>query len=159
MSRAKAVKLFESTAVGMVRILHAVVPLAEGACGVACGFEAVSDGHLVEIHPLATGGGAEDTAAGVVAAGQKLGASGRADGTDKEAIKAGAIAAQAVDVWRVEVLVAVQAEVAPTLVIGENDNDIGRSGSGDQRQKKDEKLKHESIQRGCGVSTKTRMRV
>ena len=45
----EAVVFVEAAGVGMVGLLDAVVPLAEGAGGVAGGFERLGDGLLVEV--------------------------------------------------------------------------------------------------------------
>ena len=71
----------------MIRILRAVVPLAERAGRVAGGLEGVGDRLLVEVQPLAAGGDAAYAAARVIAAGEKLGPRRRADRADEEPIE------------------------------------------------------------------------
>ena len=110
----------------MIGILRAVVPLAEGAGGVAGRLEGLGDGLLVEVQPLAAGRDAAHAAARMVAAGEELGARGRADRADEEPVEQRAVARQRIDVRRREVGVAVDAQVAPALVVGQDDDDIRR---------------------------------
>ena len=62
---AKAVVFVEPAGVGVIRVLGAVMPFAEGARGVAGRFERVANGLLVQVESLAAGGDAVDAAARV----------------------------------------------------------------------------------------------
>ena len=73
MAAAAPVELLNASSVGMVGILHPVVPLAERTGGIARRLEHVSHRHLVEIHSLAACGRGVNTRAGVVPTGEKLG--------------------------------------------------------------------------------------
>ena len=52
---AKSVKLIKAAAVGVIRILHAIMPLAEGSSGIASDLERIADGLLIKIQPFTTG--------------------------------------------------------------------------------------------------------
>jgi hypothetical protein len=126
----EAIVLLEAAAVGVVGVLRAVVPLAEAAGGVAGRLERFGDRPLVEVEPLQPGRDAAHAAARVPAAGEQLGPRRRADRLHEEALEAGAVLRQRVDVRRAQVGVAVEAQIAPALVVGEDDDDVrpGRGG-------------------------------
>src|SRR5207248_2068149 len=133
----EAVVLGEAAGVGVVGVLAAVVPLAEAGGGVAGGPEGFADGLFAEVEALAAGGDAADAAARVVAAGEVLDPRRRTDRADVEALEGSPVAGQGIDVRRVEVGVAVGAEVAPALVVGEDDDDVRptlRRGRGQARR-------------------------
>ncbi len=129
-TRTEPVELGEAPAVGVVGRLHPVVPLAEGRGDVAGPGKHVADGPFVQVQPLATGRRAVDAAAGMIAAGQELGPRRRTDRADIEAAEAGTVTGQRVDVRGAEVAVAVEAEVTPALVVGQDDQDVGTSRRG-----------------------------
>ena len=124
-SGAEAVVFLNATGVGVIRRLHAVVPLAEGCGAVAGRFEILKHRRLIQIETfLATAGGL-DAGARVVASGHELSACRRADRADVEAVEGHAFRRDAVNVGCAEVGVAVGTEVTPTLVVGQEDNDVG----------------------------------
>ena len=124
-ARAEAVVLVESAGVGMVRPLEAVVPLAEGGGGVAGGLERFGNRGFVQVEAFAARRGAVDAAADVVPAGQEFGPRGRTDRADEEAVQACPAAGQRVETRRGKVRVAVDAQVAPALVVGDDEEDVG----------------------------------
>ena len=65
------------------------------------------------------------TAARVIAARHEFGACGRADGADVEAVKQRTIARQRVDIRCFEVGVAVNAQVAPALIVSHTKDYVG----------------------------------
>ena len=86
------------------------------------------------------GGHAADAAARVPAAGEELGPRRRAHRLHEEAVEPCAVLGQRVDVRRAEVGVAVEAQVAPALIVGEDDDDVRLRLLGTQctdRRKKD----------------------
>ena len=121
----EAVEFVEAAGHGMVGILGAVVPFAEGRRDVAGGVEGVGDRLFVKVQPLGPRAHAMDSAARMVAAGEEFGPGGRAERADEEAIEARTVACQAVQVGRGQVRVAVDADVAPALVVGQDHQDIG----------------------------------
>ena len=121
---AESVVFVEPAGVRVIRVSHAVVPLAERAGGVPGGLEGVAEGFLVEVQTLAAGGGAVDAATRMVATSEKLGTRRRADRADVEAIERGPVAGEGVDVGGLEVRIAVHAEVAPTLIVRQNNHDV-----------------------------------
>ena len=84
---AKAVVLLETAAVRVIRVLHAVVPLAEGAGAVARRLEEIGDGGFVEIEPFAARRRTVDAAAWMIASGEEFGPSWRANGANVKAIE------------------------------------------------------------------------
>ena len=124
-SGAEAVVFLNATGVGVIRWLHAVVPLAEGCGAVAGRFKILKHGRLVQIETfLATAGGL-DAGARVVASGHELSAGRRADRADVEAVEGHAFGGDAVNVGCAEVGVAVDTQITPALVVGQEDNDVG----------------------------------
>ena len=103
-----------SLRVGLKRLRAAMVEYPPGADSAAGGIGA----------SLAAGGRAPHAAARMVAACEKLGPRGRADGADKKPLEESAVFGERVDIRRGEIRVAVNAQVAPALVVGEDDDDI-----------------------------------
>ena len=66
----------------------------------------------------------QHAAARVIAAGEELGPRRRADRADVEPLEQRAVARQRVDVRRREIRVAVDAQIAPALIVGEDDDDV-----------------------------------
>jgi hypothetical protein len=78
-----------------------------------------------EIEPLAAEADVEHAAAGVIPPGEEFRPRRRADRADVEAIEQRAGSGQGIDVRRSQVRVAVNAEIAPALIVGEDDDDVG----------------------------------
>src|SRR5436190_6935518 len=114
----------------MVRILRAVVPFAECAGSVARSLEDFGNGLFIEIEPLTASGDAVDTAARMITPGEKLGARWRANRANVEVLEDRASASERINTRGREVRVAVDAQIAPTLVVSEDNNYIwlGRRG-------------------------------
>ena len=72
MAGAESVEFVESPAVGVVGVLHAVMPLSESGRGVASVLERFCDGRFVEVESLTARRGAVDAAAEMVAASQEF---------------------------------------------------------------------------------------
>ena len=121
----ESVIFVEPAIVGMVGRLGAVVPFAERAGGITVGFEHIGDGGLVGVESALTVADAADARARVVAASEKLSPGRRADVADVEVIKSSPVASERIDVGGGEVGVAVDAQIAPTLIVGEDDDDVG----------------------------------
>lgn len=128
MSRAESIELIKASSIGMVRILHSVVPFAEGSCGVALRLEGFGNRGFVKIETLSAGRRTVDPAANMVASGQELGSRGGAHGTNEEALKLRAVSRERIDMGCFEVGIAVKTQVAPALVVCEDDDDIGLLG-------------------------------
>ena len=123
----ESVKLLESACVGMVWMLGAVVPLAERTGGIAGGLKCLGDRVLVGIEAFLPRGDPAHPAAGVVAPGQEFRAGRRANRVDVIVLEHRAVMRQGVNVWGRQVRVAVKAEVAPALVVGENHDNVRRT--------------------------------
>lgn len=112
----------------MIRPLAAVVPFAEGARGVTGGFQRLGERFFLEIEPFLAGADAAHAGPRMIPAGEHLGTGGRADGTDEETVERHAIAGQGIDVRRGEIGISRHAEIAPALVVSEDEDDIRRRG-------------------------------
>ena len=126
----------ETAGHGVIGPLAAVVPFAEGARGVTARLKGVGEGFLVGVQTFESGGDAAHAAARMIATGEKLGPGRRAHRANIIAIKLRTVAADGVDVGRAGELVAVDAVVAPTGIVGEEDNDVRRTrrcGGGEGR--------------------------
>ena len=84
----------------------------------------LGDGPLVEVEALGAGGDAVDAAARVPAAGEELGPGRRADRLHEEPLEPRPVAGERVDVRGPQVRVPVQAQVAPPLVVRQDDQDV-----------------------------------
>jgi hypothetical protein len=62
----------------------------------------------------------------MITAGKKFRARGRANGADIKAIELRPIAGERIDIGGRKIFIPAQAQVAPALIIGENDHDVGR---------------------------------
>ena len=137
MAGGETVVFVEAAIVGVVGRLCAVVPFAEGAGCVAVGFEDVGNGGLVGIETALAAADAAHAGAGIVAAGEEFRAGRRADLANVEVVKSGAVARQRIDAGRGEVGVAVDAQITPALIVGDEEDDIGAvrtdDGNGQQR--------------------------
>src|SRR5215831_1299638 len=102
----------------MIRKLRSVVPLSESAGRIACRLESLRDCHLIEIEPLGACGDAAHAPAGMVSAGEKLGARRCTDRADVKTVDDRAVAREGIDLRSREIRVAVDAEVAPSLIVG-----------------------------------------
>src|SRR5439155_1892313 len=101
---------------------------------------------LVQIQALPARGDVPHSAPEMVAAGQEFRARRRADRRYEEPVEESAVARQRVDGGRREIRVAVDAQVAPALIVGQEDDDVrapvpdgtfssaGGGGSGDEHQ-------------------------
>src|SRR5207253_4569614 len=101
-----------------------VMLLAESACGVASRLESLGYGHFIQVQPLGAGRYAAHAASRVIAAGEVLSPSRRAHGTDIKTLEQRAVMRQRVDMRRRKIRVAADAQVAPTLVVRQNDDNI-----------------------------------
>ena len=111
------------------------MPLAEGTGAVPGFFEGLRDGDFVHVEAFLTGGNAANTGAGIVSAGEEFGPGGRANTADKKAVEQRAVSGQRVNIRGRKILVPVDAEVAPPLVVRKEDDDIGpRRRDGRQRR-------------------------
>ena len=128
MSRAEAVILLEAAPIGMVWVLHSVVPLTKRGRRVTSFGEGVTDRALVQVHSFATGGSAIHAAARMIATGEEFGPCRRTDRANIETIKVSTLCRQAIDVRRAEIPVAVKTQVPPSLVVSQNDDDVWPAG-------------------------------
>ena len=131
--RAKAVKLLKPSPIWVIRVLHAIVPFAESARGITGRLEGIGDGLFIEIHPLTAGRGAVHARAHMIAPGQKLRARRRTHCAHKEPIKPRPFPRKRINVGRGQVRIAVEAEIAPTLVVREDDDHVGLACNSSKR--------------------------
>ena len=68
-----------------------------------------------------------DAATRVPSAGEELGPRRRTNRLDEEPLESRAIPRQGVDTGRPQVGITAEAQVAPTLIVGEEDEDVGPS--------------------------------
>ena len=123
-SRTETVKFIDTPGIRMIRRLHTVVPFSKCGGMVACSFEVLEDGRLVQIHALFAATGRLDTGTRVVATRHKLSSCRRANRANIEAIQCHALRSEPVDVRGADVGVTVDAQVTPALIIGQDDDDV-----------------------------------
>src|SRR5438270_6864340 len=87
MAGCEAIIFVETAGVRMIWKLRPIVPLAKGSGRIAGGSERFSDSLLIEVEPLSSSRHTSHPAARMIAAGEKLSASWRADGADIEPVK------------------------------------------------------------------------
>jgi hypothetical protein len=128
MSGAKAEELVEALRARRARHVRPVVPLAERAGAIPARTQHFGERHLVTAHRLSPASDTPRSRAQVVAAGQETRPSRRAHGTDEEAIEHDRLGRQPIEVGRVEVWIAARAEIAITLVVGDDEDDVWPAG-------------------------------
>ena len=119
-----AVNFGEATVFGTVRKDVAEVPLSEHPGGIAVVFEHLSDGHLIGAQHGAAHDGVPDAGAVGPVAGQHRRAGRRAGGGHVEVVKGGALLDQRIQMRCFHYGVAVKADVAVALIVGEDDDDV-----------------------------------
>ena len=128
-------ELVEPLAGRRVGELFAVVPFAEARGAIAAGAQRFGQGDLVPPHRLLAVRHAPHAAPQRVAARQQSRSRGRAKRIDVEPLELHAGLGQGVDVGRLQVGIAVQAEIAVALIVRHDQQDVGFSrglaGSGD----------------------------
>ena len=110
------------------------VPLAEVPGAVASAGECVREGPLVGAQQRAATDGVPDASAVAVVAGEQAGAGGGAGGADVIVGEAHGVLVEAVEARRADRAVAVTAQVAVALVVGEDEDDVGARGHCSLRQ-------------------------
>ena len=133
MAGGEAVVFVEASVVGMVGRLCAVVPFAERSGGIAGGLEDIGDGGLIQVQASLSGTDTAHAGAWVVATGQELCACRGTDRTHIKVLKHRPIAGEGIHVRSGEIGVSIDAQVAPSLVVGEEDDDVWLIGSGEVR--------------------------
>ncbi len=124
-ARRESVVFAKASLVGVIGGLCAVVPLAKCTCCIAGCLEQVCDRCFVRIQAALAAADAADPSAGIVPSRQELGTSRCAYLADIEMFQRRTSAGQRVNVWSRKVRVAVDTEIAPTLIVGEDNDDIG----------------------------------
>ena len=108
----------------------AEVPLTKVPGAVASASERVGEGPLVGAQQRAAADGVPDAGAIAVVAGEKAGAGGGAGGADVVVGEAHGVLVEAVEAGRADCAVAVAAQVAVALVVGEDEDDVGARSHG-----------------------------
>ena len=86
-ARTEAVELIEPSPIGMIRMLHATMPLTKGSGSVTSFLENLTDHRLVRIHAFTTLGRGVHAAANVMPTSQKLRTRRRTDRADEEPLE------------------------------------------------------------------------
>jgi hypothetical protein len=108
----------------MVGILHSIMPFTEGSGCVPSFLEKIRNRGFIKVHPFPPCRGAVDTAANMMPSGQEFRPRWGTYRTDIEAIKRSTILAQRVNIGSGQIGVSIEAQVAPTLIIGQKDHHI-----------------------------------
>ncbi len=107
----------------------AKVPLAEDPRAIAGRAEYLRQRHLVGGHQRASGVGIDDPRPVVIPARHQAGPRRRADRRDAEGLQLHALAGEPVEVRRLDPGIAVESEIAISLVVGHDEQDIGPPGT------------------------------
>ncbi len=75
----KTIVVIKTPPVGMIGILHPIVPFAIGCCAVASSFKDLRNSGLIHIEPFSTPPGTVYTPSEMIAAGQQFSPGGRTD--------------------------------------------------------------------------------
>ena len=115
---------FEAAALRLIRVLVAEVPLSEYARGVTGGFDCLCQRGALQAEPLAFIDRVRDAILEFVPARQQRGARRRAGRTDLKVNEPRALGMEPVEVWRFEDRIAVAAQFAVALIVGEDKDDV-----------------------------------
>ena len=118
-------RLGKTLVIGARRIVVAQVPFAKDAGAIAGRRKHFGQGHFVGGHRRAAQKRVDRAGAIVVPTGHQAGPGGTANRRDVEARQLDALPRQLVEVRRLNVRIAVKAEVAPALVVGHDQQDVG----------------------------------
>ena len=123
--RAKSKKFVEPPRIGVVGMLRAIVPFAKGPGGIARGPKHLGHRLLVKVQPLGPCAHAMHAAAQVIASGQKFCPRGRAHRAHVKPVEQRAVSRQRIHIGRIEIRIAVHAQIAPSLIVCQNHENIG----------------------------------
>ena len=137
----------------MIGRLRAVVPFPERACGIAARLEEIGQRGFVWIEPSRSLAHAADSRAEMGAPREELGAGGSAHRAHVEILERRPVLRERIDIRGRQIRVSVSAQIAPTLVICQKDDEIrtplfGREGTGwgqDQQPGNEAEREAESI--------------
>ena len=124
MPATKPFKLVEAAAIGMIRIGRATVPLAKITGAITGLLKHVTQRRLIEVEAFGPPGHPAYSRARIVAAGEDLGPSRRAQRRDIKPVEVCPFSGQLVDAGRMDIVIALAAEIAPALVISEDQQHI-----------------------------------
>jgi len=125
MSRAETEKFIKAAAIGMMRIMGAVVPLSKASRGVSRSLENIRDGDFVGAHILPSPRDAVGPGAKVITPGEKTRSCRSTNGTDVETIEPRSLLGELVQVGCIDEIVTVRVDVPPALVVGHDEQDVG----------------------------------
>ena len=140
----QTVEIVEALLEGKETLEGAEIPLAEDTGGVAHGLEDLGENGGLEGHALTFQDGVGHAILERMTAGHDGGTGGCAGGTDQEAGEARALVVECVEVGGLDPGVAVPSHRAVTLVVSDDENDIGSlcrgqgCEAGEEAEKKDE---------------------
>ena len=117
----------EATIVRVVGGLRPIVPLPECPSSIARFLEYIGDRGLVQIQALFSGRDAANAGFRMVSSCQKLSSGRRTHLTHVEILERQPLIAEAIDIGSGEILVSVEAEITPALVVRKNYHDIWRA--------------------------------
>ena len=126
--------LVKAALMGLIRVFVPEVPLSENSGSVAGALEDLRQDGGLQRHALALEDGMRDPVLQGVAASHDCGPGRGAGRTDKEASEPRALVVKSIEVGGLDPRVSVAANWAVSLVIGNDQNDIGRLGDGRGRE-------------------------
>ena len=127
-ARAKTVVFFKPTRIRVIRVLHPVMPFTKGRRRITSRLKGLANRHFIQVDSFATGRCAENATARMIASRQKLGPCRRTNWTDEKTVKLSPRASQRINLRSSQVLVAVETQVTPPLIISQNNNNIRTLG-------------------------------
>jgi hypothetical protein len=121
----KTDELVKTLLIGMLWEMCPIVPLAKAACAVSCVSKYLSDRHFPGVHVLFTLAHPGCACSQVVTTREKAGPGWRTKRTDIEPLKMSAVFSHSIDGWCAQSGISMYAKITPSLVIGQNKDDIG----------------------------------
>ena len=144
-------RLLEALVHGPERVVVSQMPLSEDPRSVTRFMEGLGQGDLVRVHHGASDVGVHDAGPVVVAAGHEAGPGGGADGGDVEPGQFHALRGQPVQVWGPQDIVPMASQLCPTLVVGDDEDDVGPAAFlGRRRRTAEEKTTQQEQESGPG---------
>ncbi len=122
---AKTIKIIKSARIGVVGWLHAVVPFSIGCGNISGTPEKIGQGGFIQIQPFAIGRSGVDPTPRMVSSGQQLSTGWRTNRTHLKAVERDARHSQLVNVGGFKVGVSRNTQIAPSLVVSQDEDDVG----------------------------------
>lgn len=110
----------------MVGILGSVVPLAKGTCRVPAPRKTIAESYFIQVESLLPLGNTEGTTPGMITPCQELRPCRSTNGAYVKPRANSSFFGQSIHVWCYKIRITLKAKIPPTLIVGDENDDVGR---------------------------------